>query len=76
MGETKKHFHNILHIQFTVILIILVQALKTWEDLFLSPKGQLKIQGPVFFPVGPMKVQPLISIKMRNIQLLIETSQA
>lgn len=43
MGETKKHFHNILHIQFTVILIILVQALKTWEDLFLSPKGQLKI---------------------------------
>lgn len=40
MGETKKHSHNILHIQFTAIFITLVQALKTWEALFLSPHGK------------------------------------
>lgn len=43
MGETKKHSYNILHIQFTAIFIILVQALKTWEALFLSPQEKVKI---------------------------------
>lgn len=43
MGETKKHSHNILHLQFTAIFIILVQTLKKKEALFLSPQEKVKI---------------------------------